>query len=73
MAEIIPGMTAEEANAAATSFEAQLRDGSAISEDSAIAALRPFQPLRDVPSRIGCAMLGWRALVKALSAGSSRT
>jgi nitrogen fixation NifU-like protein len=73
MAEIIPGMTAEEANAAATAFDAQLRDGSAISEDSAIAALRPFQPLRDVPSRIGCAMLGWRALVKALSAGSSRT
>lgn len=68
MAEIIPGMTAEAAQWAATSFEAHLRDGTSIPEDSVIAPLSPFQPLRDVPSRIGCATLGWRALTKALSA-----
>jgi nitrogen fixation NifU-like protein len=69
MAEIIPGLTAEAVLTAASSFEAHLRGGSSIPEDSVLAPLRPFQPLRDVPSRIGCATLGWRALVKALSAG----
>jgi nitrogen fixation NifU-like protein len=68
MAEVIPGMTTEAAQSAATSFEAHLRDGAPIADDSVIAQLRPFQPLRDVPSRIGCATLGWRALTKALSA-----
>jgi nitrogen fixation NifU-like protein len=67
MAEIIPGMTAETACSTAKTFEARLRDGGAIADDSVIAPLRPFQPLRDVPSRIGCATLGWRALGKALS------
>ena len=67
MAEIIPGMTADAARMAASTFEASLRHGDVISEDSVIATLRPFQPLQDVPSRIGCAMLGWRALVTALS------
>jgi nitrogen fixation NifU-like protein len=67
MAEIVPGMTTETVRDAATTFEARLRDGDGIPEDSALAPLRPFQPLRDVPSRIGCAMLGWRALVTALA------
>ena len=68
MAEIIPGMTAEAAHSAATTFEAWLRDGGSMPDGSVIAPLRPFEPLRDVPSRIGCATLGWRALVRALSA-----
>ena len=67
MAEIVPGMTAEAAGAAATTFEARVRDGVPIPEDSVLALLRPFQPLRDVPSRIGCATLGWRALISALA------
>jgi nitrogen fixation NifU-like protein len=67
MAEIVPGMTADAVRSSATIFEARLRDGDPIPEDSEIAALRPFQPIHDVPSRIGCATLGWRALVRALS------
>jgi nitrogen fixation NifU-like protein len=67
MAEIIPGMTAEMACGTAASFEARLRDGGPIPEDSVMAPLRAFQPLQDVPSRIGCATLGWRALVTALT------
>jgi len=67
MAEIVPGMTAEAACSNATTFEARLRDGGAIPEDSEIALLRAFQPIHDVPSRIGCATLGWRALVRALT------
>jgi nitrogen fixation NifU-like protein len=67
MAEIIPGLTAEQARSAALAFEERLRDGVGIPDDSVIAPMRPFQPLRDVPSRIGCATLGWRALVAALS------
>ncbi len=68
MAEIVPGMTPDAARGAAAHFEARLRDGGAIAEDSAIASLQPFAPLRDVPSRIGCATLGWRALVSVLNA-----
>ena len=68
MAEIVPGMTAEAARDASVTFEAHLRDGGGIAADSVIAPLQPFQPLRDVPSRIGCAMLGWRALNAALTA-----
>jgi nitrogen fixation NifU-like protein len=67
MAEIIPGMTAEAARHAAMTFDDRVRTGGAIPEDSVLAPMRPFQPLRDVPSRIGCATLGWRALVTALS------
>jgi nitrogen fixation NifU-like protein len=67
MAEIIPGMTEDEARLAATTFEARLRDGGSIPEDSVISSLRAFQPLRDVPSRIGCAILGWRALMQGLA------
>jgi nitrogen fixation NifU-like protein len=66
MAEIIPGMTADEARATAASFEGKLRAGEPIPETGVLTLLRPFQPLQDVPSRIGCAMLGWRALVAAL-------
>ena len=68
MAEIVPGLSDEEARAAATRFETFLRDGSSIADDSVLAPLGPFQPLRDAPSRIGCATLSWRALVKALAA-----
>jgi nitrogen fixation protein NifU and related proteins len=68
MAEIVPGMTAETVRSSATIFEARLRDGDPIPENSEIAPLRAFQPIHDVPSRIGCATLGWRALVRALSA-----
>lgn len=67
MAEIVPGMTAETARKAAARFEAGLRGGGAFAEDSVLASLQPFEPLRDVPSRIGCATLGWRALVAALT------
>jgi nitrogen fixation NifU-like protein len=67
MAEIVPGMTAEAARAAAATFEAWLKGGGAIPDDGVIAPLRPFQPLRDVPSRIGCATLAWHALIRALA------
>jgi nitrogen fixation NifU-like protein len=67
MAEIIPGMTAETAREAAAEFEARLRDGEPMADDSVLAPLLVFRPLRDVPSRIGCATLGWRALLKALT------
>jgi nitrogen fixation NifU-like protein len=66
MAEIIPGMSADEARETAQGFERHLRAGEPIPETGALGFLRPFQPLRDVPSRIGCATLGWRALVSAL-------
>jgi nitrogen fixation NifU-like protein len=66
MAEIVPGMTAVEVNAAAGGFEAAIRSGEAIGDDSVLSPLRPFQALRDTPSRIGCATLGWRSLSMAL-------
>jgi nitrogen fixation protein NifU and related proteins len=67
MAEIVPGMTAAAARETAARFEAGLRGGGAMTEGSVPATLQPFAPLRDVPSRIGCATLGWRALVAALT------
>ena len=66
MAEMVPGMADDEARETARSFESKLRTGESIPETGVLALLRPFQPLRDVPSRIGCATLGWRALVAAL-------
>ena len=71
MAEMVPGMTEQEAREAASDFENALRHGGPIAETSALAPLRPFQPLRDVPSRIGCATLSWRALIAALADSSS--
>jgi nitrogen fixation NifU-like protein len=67
MAEIVPGMTITETQEAAERFEAGLRPGGHIPETAALAPLRAFQPLQHVPSRIGCATLGWRALLTALS------
>jgi len=68
MAEIAPGMNAGEAGAAGAAFEAAIRSGDPITEGSGFSALRPFQALRDTPSRIGCATLPWRSLSAALSA-----
>jgi nitrogen fixation NifU-like protein len=68
MAEIVPGLTAADARETAERFEAGLRPGGHIPETGVLAPLRPFQPLQHVPSRIGCATLGWRALLTALGA-----
>jgi nitrogen fixation NifU-like protein len=66
MADIATGMTAAEVDATAAMFEAAIRSGESIGEDSILSSLRPFQALRDTPSRIGCATLGWRSLSMAL-------
>jgi nitrogen fixation NifU-like protein len=66
IAEIVPGMMEMEARQAALAFEASLRDGETAEGAERLAPLRVFQPLREVPSRIPCAVLPFRALVKAL-------
>ncbi len=66
MAEVVRGMTPDAAEAAAGEFEAMLRMGRPLPPESALSPLRPFEPLRDVPCRIGCAMLPWRAMIRAL-------
>lgn len=63
MAEIVPGMTAEDVSAAATQFEAALRKNQPLAAGNPLAC---FQPLSSVPSRISCATLGWTALLSAL-------
>lgn len=67
VAEIVPGLDHAAIAQAAQSFETALRSGAQIPEDSAIAVLTPFTPLHDTPSRIQCALLGWRAVSDALA------
>lgn len=64
MAEMVPGMTAAEVRAKAEGFEAALRERQPIPPEDPGAL---FQPLSSVPSRIGCATLGWQALCAALA------
>lgn len=66
MAEMLPGLTEAEARQAAQGFAAALKQGAALPEGSPLTC---FTPLRDTPSRIGCALLPWEALVKALAPG----
>lgn len=66
MAEIIPGMTGEEARQAAASFEQSLQSGGGIKADDRLAPLGIFEPLQAVPSRARCALLPFKALEKAL-------
>jgi nitrogen fixation NifU-like protein len=67
MAELAPGMTSAEAQLAASDFEHALRSGDASAWDGRMAVLSLFAPLHDTPSRIGCATLPWKALVRALA------
>ncbi|MCB8880822.1 iron-sulfur cluster assembly scaffold protein [Acidisoma cellulosilytica] len=67
MAEILPGLDETGIGQAASAFESALRTGERIPADSSIAALTPFAPLHDTPSRIQCALLGWQAVSAALA------
>ena len=66
MAEMAPGMSASEALTTAADLERALQSGETAAWDGRMAALSLFAPLHDTPSRIGCATLPWKALVRAL-------
>jgi nitrogen fixation NifU-like protein len=68
MAEMVPGLTAEAARGLGAEFERALRSNPPDGWAGPLAALDLFAPLRDTPSRIGCATLPWKALTRALEA-----
>ena len=69
MAELAPGLTGDEARAVAAEFERALRSGDRSTWDGRLDVLSLFAPLHDTPSRIGCATLPWKALLRALQGG----
>lgn len=64
MAEMLPGLTEAGVRQAAQGFAAALRQGATL---PAASPLNCFTPLRDTPSRIGCALLPWEALLQSLT------
>jgi nitrogen fixation NifU-like protein len=68
MAELVPGMTAEAARGLGADFVAALRGADlAPAWSGRLEPLGLFAPLRDAPSRIGCATLPWYALGEVLT------
>jgi nitrogen fixation NifU-like protein len=66
MAELVEGLATEDARIMAEMFEQALRSGAQISADLGMEPLRVFAPLHETPSRIGCAILPWRSLTRAI-------
>jgi len=67
MTETVQGKTVQEARTLYKSFEKLLRDPAAASELHADAGQLPMLELiREFPSRVNCALLGWHTLDAAL-------
>ena len=66
MAEVVAGLSDEQARALAARFRDLARTGDVAGEDAAIERLRPLAGVHEFPSRVKCATLPWHALLAAL-------
>ena len=66
MAELIPGMTKEQARYLAETFRAMMH-GQPVPKDLDIGDLDALEGVKNFPVRVKCALLGWMTLVEALS------
>jgi nitrogen fixation NifU-like protein len=72
MTETVKGKTVQEARALYRSFEKMLRDPSSASGLRADSGQMPMLELiREFPSRVNCALLGWHTLDAALDGRES--
>ena len=74
MTETVKGKTVQEARALYKSFEKMLRDPAATSALDADSGQMPMLELiREFPSRVNCALLGWHTLDAALDGRETTT
>ncbi len=74
MTETVKGRTVQEARSLYRSFEKLLRDPAATSNPHVDSGQLPMLELiRDFPSRVNCALLGWHTLEAALDGRESAT
>jgi nitrogen fixation NifU-like protein len=74
MTETVKGRTVQEAGVLYRNFEKLLREPGAASNLQADSGQLPMLELiRDFPSRVNCALLGWHTLVAALDGRESTT
>lgn len=66
MAEVVAGLSDEQARALAARFRNLARTGDVAGDDAAIERLRPLAGVHEFPSRVKCATLPWHALLAAL-------
>ena len=66
MAEVVAGLSDEQACALAARFRDLARTGDVAGDDAAIERLRPLAGVHEFPSRVKCATLPWHALLAAL-------
>lgn len=66
MAELLPGLTKEQARHLAESFRAMMH-GQPIPGDLEIGDLDALEGVKNFPVRVKCALLGWMTLLDALS------
>ena len=66
MAEVVAGLSDEQARALAARFRDLARTGDVAGDDAAIERLRPLAGVHEFPSRVKCATLPWHALLAAL-------
>ena len=62
LSEEILGLTEDEAKGLATQFEALLGDEAPTKPNDLLPSLQAFSGVRQFPSRLRCALLGWKTL-----------
>lgn len=73
MTGLVRGRTVEEVRALWREFEAMMRDLSRALAPADSAQFAVLALIRDVPSRVNCALLGWQTLAAALDGRDSVT
>ena len=73
MTETVKGRTVQEARALYSSFEKLLRDPEAAALQADSGQMPMLELIREFPSRVNCALLGWHTLDAALDGRESTT
>ena len=73
MTETVKGKTVQDARMLYKSFEKLLRDPAAASLNADSGELPMLELIREFPSRVNCALLGWHTLDAALDGRASTT
>ncbi len=73
MTETVKGKTVQDARTLYKSFEKLLRDPAAASLNADSGQLPMLELIREFPSRVNCALLGWHTLDAALDGRASTT
>lgn len=71
MTEVVDGRSLEDALSSLELFNSSLLAPVSAGWPEQIALLKPFQRLRESPTRVPCALIGWFALKDALAKGES--